>query len=96
MGQEMSIILEAREIVRSQPMSVRVGHLRKCADDLHEQYDVLCISLTRAAATNFVAALSRTLLAIEQVHASTPTSPQGGALRVPKVDKPAESEQALV
>lgn len=81
---ELSVLMEAREIVRVQPMTITVGHLRTCADELHEAYDVLKISCTRGAATRFVAAFNRTILAIEKVHASEPTPPQGGAMPHPR------------
>ena len=85
MGQEVSLLWEAREIVRTQPMNIFVGHLRSCADQLHEAYDILKISCTREAATNFVAAFSRTMLAMEKVKGRTPPTPSGG--RMPVVDE---------
>lgn len=81
MGQEMSVLLEAREIVRAQPMNLYVGHLRTCADQLHEAYDILKVSCTRSAATEFTAAFTRTLLAIERVKGRTPPAPNGGRLK---------------
>lgn len=85
MAEEMSVIKEAREIVRSQPMDLYVGHLRTCADQLHEAYDVLKISCTREAARAFQAAMSRTLLAIERVHEHTPPTPTGGRASIPEI-----------
>ena len=82
MATQISLLLEAREIIRTQPMSLYVGHLRTCADQLHEAYDILKISCTRDAATNFIATFNRTLLAIERVHGHTPPTPAGGRLPV--------------
>jgi uncharacterized protein (UPF0276 family) len=83
----MSVLKEAREIVRSQPMSIYVGHLKACADKLGEAYDILKVSCTREAATNFIAAFNRTLLAIERVQAHTPPTPTGGRVPVPREEK---------
>lgn len=79
-AREMSVLWEAREIVRTHPMNIYVGHLRTCADQLHEAYDILKVSCTRTAAKEFVAAYTRTVLAIERVHGRTPPTPQGGKL----------------
>ncbi len=79
-----SILFEAREIVRTQPATnLLAAHLKKCADELHEAYDILKISCTREAATNFIAQFNRTLLAIERVHCFTPPQPTGGKLQAP-------------
>lgn len=80
---EMSLLLEAREIVRAQPPSLYVAHLKKVADDLHEAYDVLKVSCTRDAATNFIAQFNRTLLAIDKVHEHNPPAPNGGRMPAP-------------
>jgi hypothetical protein len=82
----MSVLFEAREIVRTQPPSLPVAHLRSCADELHEAYDLLKVSLTREAAARFTAAVTRALLAIDQVKGSEPPAPQGGALKKPKAE----------
>jgi hypothetical protein len=68
-------------------MNIYVAHLRTCADQLHEAYDILKISCTREAATSFIAAFNRTLLAIERVHGKTPPSPSGGRMAVAKEEK---------
>lgn len=81
MSDTRSVIWEAREIVRAQPMNLQVGHLRTCADQLHEAYDILKVSCTREAATAFVAAFNRTVLAIERVKGATPPSPAGGRMK---------------
>jgi hypothetical protein len=81
MIKSMSILFEAREIVRTQPMNIYVRHLRSCADQLHEAYDILKISCTKEAATNFIAAFNRTLLAMERVQGKTPPSPNGGRMK---------------
>lgn len=85
MGQEISILKEAREIVRTRPMDLRVGHLKSCADELHEAYDVLRVSCTRTSAMEFTAMFTRTVLAIEQVHASAPLPPCGGKMEQPEL-----------
>jgi hypothetical protein len=79
-----SILHEAREIVRTQPMNLYVGHLKTCADQLHEAYDILKVSCSREAATNFVAAFTRTVVAIERVHEFVPPTPSGGRMTVPQ------------
>ena len=84
MAAEVNILFEAREIVRTQPMNLRVAHLKKVADDLHEAYDVLKVSCSRAAATNFIAQFNRTLLAIEMIHESTPPTSTGGRMALPQ------------
>ncbi len=94
MGQEMSVLLEAREIIKAQPMSIFVGHLRSCADQLHEAYDILKVSCTRTAAQNFTAAFARTLLAIEKVKGHTPPTPRGGQMRVEQ-DKVALAKEVM-
>lgn len=82
-----SILHEAREIVRTQPMNLYVGHLKTCADNLHEAYDAIRASCTREAATTFVAALNRTLIAIDRVHAFTPPTSSGGRMTVPQTSE---------
>lgn len=81
---QMSLLLEAREIVRAQPMNIYTAHLKKVADDLHEAYDILKTSCTRDAATNFIAQFNRTLLAIEKVNERNPPTPTGGRMPVEK------------
>lgn len=83
-AEEMSILKEAREIVRTRPMDLRVGNLRTCADALQEAYDVLKVSLTRDTATNFIGQITRTLVAIERVHEFSPPTPTGGRMPVEK------------
>lgn len=78
---EMNLLLEAREIIRAQPMTLRIAHLRTCADQLDAAYDRLKLSCTRGAITMFVGAASRTMIAIEQVRAHTPPTPTGGRMR---------------
>lgn len=85
MATQMSLLTEAREIVRAQPPSLYVAHLKKVADDLHAAYDVLKVSCTRDAATEFIAQFNRTLLAIERVHAHNPPAPSGGRLPIAQV-----------
>lgn len=80
----LNLLKEAREIVRCQPMSIPVGHLKTCADQLGEAYDLLKISCTREYTRNFVAAYTRTLIAIERVQAHTPPTPTGGRLSLPQ------------
>lgn len=94
-AREMSVLLEAREIVRTQPMNIYVGHLRSCADQLHEAYDILKISCTRTAATQFIAAFNRTLLAMEKVKGRTPPTPSGGRMPVVEEKKATGSPAAL-
>lgn len=89
MAEEISVLKEAREIVRSQPMDLYIGHLRSCADALHESYDLLKISCTRSAVREFIAAFTRTILAIEKVHEHTPTTPSGGRQPVPSTTEEA-------
>ena len=81
---DLSILREAREIVRAQPVSEFTAHLRNCADELQEAYDIVKVSLTRDATKNFLARVSRCLIAIENVHGHTPAGPEGGAMPVPK------------
>jgi hypothetical protein len=80
---DLSVLKEAREIIRTQPMSLAVGHLRQCADELYEAYDVLKITCTRNAVTRFVASFNRTLLAIEMVQGNEPPAPRGGVMPLP-------------
>ncbi len=84
MGQEMNLLLEAREIVRTQPRTLTVAHLRSCADQLDAAYAELKHSCTRSAATQFTAAVNRVVLAIERVHACTPPTPAGGRMGAPQ------------
>lgn len=80
----MSLIKEARDIASHIPVADLAGaHLRKVADDLQEAYDILKISCTREAVTNFVAQFTRTMVAIERVHENNPPAPNGGAMPVP-------------
>jgi hypothetical protein len=80
-----SLLLEAREIVRAQPATnLYALHLKKCADELQEAYDILKVSCTREAATDFIARFNRTLLAIERVHEHCPPTPTGGKMPVEK------------
>jgi hypothetical protein len=78
MGQAIDLLKEAREIVRAQPLTPKVAALRAAADDLHEAYDILKVALTRSTIPPFVAAVTRTLLAIERIHAGDDPGPKSG------------------
>lgn len=84
MAADTSILLEAREIVRVWSPSLRIGHLRKAADDLQNAYEALKLSCTRETATQFVAAFNRTALAIDRVHEHEPSPPSGARARLPE------------
>jgi hypothetical protein len=79
----MSLLYEAREIARTQPMSLKIGHLKKCADALDKAYSDLKWQLTRDTATDFVAHVTRLVTAINMIKADEPTPTQGGRLPVP-------------
>lgn len=78
-----NLLLEAREIVRTQPPSLQREHLRVVADALDTAYKAVQKEITRSTVKNFVAQVTRTLLAIENIHASSPPSPPAGAAREP-------------
>ena len=90
----MSLLLEAREIVRAQPMTLYVAHLRSCADQLDAAYERLKQSCTRGAATEFTAAVTRVIMAIERVHAHTPPTPSGGRMRLEEMRETKVSDRA--
>lgn len=74
----MTLLKEAREIVRTQPLTPKVAALRSAADDLQEAYDILKVKLDRVTLAPFVAAATRVLLAIERVHAGDDPGPKSG------------------
>lgn len=83
---ELSILAEAREIVRNNPMSLQIAHLKQCADELHNAYVILCGALTREAVMQFIAHVNRCVMAIELVVAPVSPGGSGGALPVPKTN----------
>lgn len=76
------ILLIAREIVRTQPLSAKTQHLRNCADELHAAWNGLKVSLTTENAIRFVAWINRTVLAINMIQGAEPPSSQGGQAKV--------------
>lgn len=84
MAEEISLIKEAREVVRVQPLSLRTLDLRNNADALDRAYRLLCESCTRENITNFNAQVTRTIRAIERVHKFDPPPPVGGRARAPE------------
>lgn len=88
------LLKEAREIVRTQPMSPKIAALRDAADQLSESYDILKIKLDRSTLAAFVAAATRTLLAIERIHAGDDPGPVSGAGEKP-ASEPLEKVAAV-
>lgn len=74
----IDLLKEAREIVRTNPLTPKTVAIRNAADDLNNAWDLIKISLTRAALTNFVAHSTRLLLAIERFHAGGTPGPKSG------------------
>lgn len=78
----ISLMKEANEIIRTQPMTLKIGHLKQCTEKLHEAYDVLKVLPSRAAITDFIAHANRCILAIDMIHGDNPIEPQGGKMPV--------------
>jgi hypothetical protein len=83
MGQEISILKEAREIYRAQPKTPLTEFLRRGADETQEAYDLLKVSPTRAHIKNFIGLSTLLLVAIAAVTGASPEPPQKGAGEVP-------------
>lgn len=79
----MSLLAEAREIIRTNPLSLKIGHLKKCADAADKAYRELVYEFTRDTAQTFTAHCARLVLAIEMVIADQPTAPRGAKQKVP-------------
>lgn len=80
----MNLLLEAREIIRTQPPSLRVAHLRTASNVLAAAYSEMKNDFTRENITFFIAHVNRTILAIENIHEHTSPSPTGGRARAPE------------
>jgi hypothetical protein len=80
----MNLLLEAREIIRTQPPSIRVAHLRGVADNFDGAYKTMQKVMTRETITHFVAQANRLILAIEHVYEHTSPPPNAGAAREPR------------
>lgn len=74
-----SLLKEARDIVRAQPKSYKTKVLGERADRLQECYDLIKISLTRGALSDFVASATLVLISINDLSANTPNTPLSGS-----------------
>lgn len=80
----MNLLLEAREIVRTQPPSTAVMHLHAVADEFDTAYRRLRLRCDRENIIEFVAQSTRLCRAIDAIHASTSPPPKSGAAREPQ------------
>lgn len=79
-----SLLKEARDLVRSQPLSYKTKVLRERADRLQECYDLIKISLTRGALQNFISSATLVILSINDITANTPNPPLSGSGTPPR------------
>lgn len=84
MGQEISILKEAREIYRTQPKTKLTEYLRAAADEFQEAYDIVKVSPTRTAIKNFIGLATVTLVTIAAITGASPEPPQSGSMKAPK------------
>jgi hypothetical protein len=88
MGQEISILKEAREIYRTQPKSKLTEYLKQAADECDEAYGLLKVTPTREHIKNFIGLATLVLVAIAAITGASPEPPQKGTLEAPRnIDK---------
>jgi hypothetical protein len=78
---DVSLIKEAREIVRCQPPSKKVEHLRSWADALDEAWRGVTLSPSRGNIVRMCQCSTKVIRAIEDITAAEPPPHLGGAIR---------------
>lgn len=86
---EISLIKEAREIVRTQPPSKKVEHLRSWADALDEAWREVTLSPSRGNIVRMCQCSTKVICAINAITASTPLPPLAGGIRLDELQRAA-------
>lgn len=78
---EISLLLEARTLLRTAPKSDALEALRYAIEEFQERYDLIKVSCTRTALRDLVGSATVMLTLMSKVSAPPPNSPTAGGLK---------------
>lgn len=82
-ARKMNFFKEAREIIRTQPPSVKVNILRERVDECQEAYDLFVVEKTSESLARLSGRWARVKIAIDAITGAEPTPPSAGKKELP-------------
>jgi hypothetical protein len=84
---EVSLLLEARDLLKVTPSGARRDFLRQATDQLQECYDLIKVSCTRTALRNLIGSATVLCVCIDKLTAPPDNPPKSDAARETRYDE---------